>query len=63
MVFETSLTHLPPLATTSATASVLVNSLNCPLKQKVLFLNLPTVTVAAEAALDEAVVVIVEIPF
>jgi hypothetical protein len=61
MAFETSLTHLPPLATTSATASVLVNSLNCPLKQKVLFLNLPTV--AAEAALDEAVVVLVEIPF
>ena len=34
MVFETSPTHLPPLATTSACASVLLNSLNFPLCRK-----------------------------
>jgi len=47
MVFETSSTHFPPLATTSAIASVLVNSLNLPLKQTNLFLN---VLMEAEAA-------------
>jgi hypothetical protein len=53
MVFETSSTHFPPLATTSAIASVLVNSLNLPLKQTIFFLNV--LTVEAEAAAEATV--------
>jgi hypothetical protein len=57
-LFETSSKHLPPLATTSATASVFVNSLNFPLKQNVLFLNevlMEAVAAVAREAEAEAV--------
>jgi hypothetical protein len=53
MFFETSPTHLPPFAITSVSASALTNSLNRPLKQTVLFLNMPTVSIRESPFMEE----------
>jgi hypothetical protein len=53
MFFETSPTHLPPFAMTSVSASALTNSLNRPLKQTVLFLNMPTVSIRESPFMEE----------